>query len=263
MPSPLPPPSGNASSLLLSVIIPTYKESKRLPRTLDEIVPYLSKFPSYEILVVDDNSPDGTGEIVNRYGSTNPNIKLITQPGKIGKGAAVRRGCLEANGRYVLFMDADHSTPINELDAFLTMMNTHPCDAIAGVRTYQDDESRGRRIIGLLGQLLAHVIVFQKAVVDSQCGFKLFTREAAQKIFPLARVDGGMLDVELFYIMHKYGISCRFIPVSWANKPDSRINIPACIIRDPIDMLRIRWRDLLGVYLNPLTPETQPWSAKQ
>jgi dolichyl-phosphate beta-glucosyltransferase len=247
----------------LTVVIPTYKEASRLPRTLDEILPYLTeKYPAHEILVVDDNSPDGTGQIVEQYAQRHPGIRLVTQPGKIGKGAAVRRGCLEAAADYVLFMDADHSTPIQELDQFFPAIATPGCGAVAGVRTYQEDESRGRRIIGLLGQLLAHVVVFRKAVVDSQCGFKLFTRQTVQQIFPLARVDGGMLDVELFYLMHKFGVSCRFVPVSWANKPDSRINVLACMIRDPMDMVRIRIRDFFGAYAPRAVPQTQPWTVK-
>ncbi len=250
------------SSPHLSIIIPTYKESARLPQTFDEILPFLEgSYPSHEILVVDDNSPDGTGDIVEDYARRHPQIRLVTQPGKIGKGAAVRRGCLEAKGDWVLFMDADHSTPIQELDKFAPAMRDENADAVAGVRTYQEDESRGRRIIGLLGQLLAHVVVFQKAVVDSQCGFKLFTRETVQKVFPLARVDGGMLDVELFYLMHKTGVSCRFVPVHWDNKPGSRINIAACMVRDPLDMLKIRLRDFTKVYSRPLAENAQPWNA--
>jgi len=252
----------NDSQPELSVIIPTYKESARLPQTLGEILPYLdAHFPSYEVLVVDDNSPDGTGQIVKDCGRHHPQVQLLTQPGKLGKGAAVRRGCIEARGRYVLFMDADHSTPIQELDEFMPALKSSGAGAVAGVRTYQEDESRGRRIIGLLGQLLAHVIVFRKAVVDSQCGFKLFTHDTAQQIFPLARVDGGMLDVELFYLMHKLGVTCRYVPVSWTNKPGSRINILACMVRDPIDMLRIRLRDMAGVYAQAITASNQPWTA--
>jgi len=251
-------------TMSVSVVIPTYKEASRLPRTLQEILPYLeSHFPAHELLVVDDNSPDGTDRIVHECARLHPQVRLITQPGKLGKGAAVRRGCLEATGEYILFMDADHSTPIQELEEFMAVITHSNADAVAGVRTYQEDESRSRRIIGLLGQLLAHVLVFRKAVVDSQCGFKLFTRAAVGRLFPLARVDGGMLDVELFYLMHKQSLTCRFVPVAWDNKPGSRINILACIIRDPLDMLRIRFRDMLGVYERKIPAAEQPWAIKQ
>jgi len=246
----------------LSVVIPTFMEAKRLPQTLAEILPYLkTHFPSNEVLVVDDNSPDGTGQIVLACSREYPQVRLLAQPKRLGKGAAVRRGCIEARGRYVLFMDADHSTPIQELNGFMPALKMPGVGAVAGVRTYQEDESRGRRIIGLLGQVLAHLIVFRKAVVDSQCGFKLFTWEAAQKIFPLARVNGGMLDVEIFYLIHKLELSCRFMPVLWANKPESRINTLACMFRDPIDMLRIRLRDVCGVYSQAISITDQPWST--
>lgn len=255
--------SSNARPLSVSVVIPTYKEAARLPQTLAEVLPYLeTHFPAHELLVVDDRSPDGTDRIVHECSHRHPQVRLITQPGKIGKGAAVRRGCLEATGEYILFMDADHSTPIQELEEFMTVITQTKADAVAGVRTYQEDESRSRRIIGLLGQLLAHVVVFRKAVVDSQCGFKLFTRAAVSRLFPLARVDGGMLDVELFYLMHRQSLSCRFVPVAWNNKPGSRINILACIIRDPLDMLRIRLWDMLGIYQRPIPAGKQPWAIK-
>lgn len=246
----------------LSVVIPTFKEAARLPRTLDEIRPYLQRrFPRHEVLVVDDNSPDGTGAAALAASAPDFPVRVLTQPGRLGKGAALRRGCLAAKGELVLFMDADHSTPIEEVDAFVESIERHGVGAVVGVRTYQEDESRSRRIIGLVAQLLAHLLVFKKAVVDSQCGFKLFSAAVVQRIFPLARVDGGMIDVELFYLMHKHAVPCRYVPVHWANKPGSRINLLVCAIRDPIDMLRIRLRDFLGRYEKPVRAGRQPWEA--
>jgi dolichyl-phosphate beta-glucosyltransferase len=159
-------------------------------------------------------------------------------------------------------MDADHATPIQEVESFLPHLASESADAVAGVRTYQEDESRARRIIGLLAQLLAHLIVFRKAVVDSQCGFKLFTSEAVKRLFPYCRVDGGMIDVELFYLMHKFGLRCHYEPVHWKNKPGSRINVLGCMARDPLDMLRIRFRDLRGGYRQPLDDREQPWAHR-
>jgi dolichyl-phosphate beta-glucosyltransferase len=246
----------------LSVVIPTYNERERLPLTLQEITPWLrQRFPQdFEIIVVDDNSPDGTGTLVLQFAQENPETRLLVQPGNIGKGAAVRRGCMEAHGKYVLFIDADHSTPIESLDQFMPHVETGVIGAVVGVRTYQEDECRWRRIIGLISQLLAHLVVFKRAVVDSQCGFKLFSKDVVARIFPLARVNGGMLDVELFYLLHKLNIPCRYVPVSWANKPGSRINIWLCMVRDPLDMVRIRVRDALGRYAKPVPNNSQPWS---
>jgi dolichyl-phosphate beta-glucosyltransferase len=145
-------------------------------------------------------------------------------------------------------MDADLATPIEELGTMLPQLATGRFGAVVGVRTYQESESKWRRIIGLSLQILAHLIVFEKAVVDSQCGFKCFTREAAQAVFGLSRVDGGMLDVELFYLMHRLHIPIYYQPVHWQNRPGSRINFLKCMLLDPIDLILIRLRGALGAY---------------
>jgi dolichyl-phosphate beta-glucosyltransferase len=249
-----------ARQIVLSVVIPTYNEAARLPRTLREITPYLAAgFRDYEIVIVDDNSPDGTGRIVEEAFRANPRIHLISHPGRLGKGVALRHGCMAAKGDMVLFMDADHSTPIDELERFFPVLIREGADVAVGVRTYQEDESRGRRIIGMLAQLLAHIIVFRKAVVDSQCGFKLFTARAVGELFPFCRVNGGMIDVELFYLMHKKNLRCYYQPVHWRNKPGSSISILACMLRDPVDMVKIRVKDFLGLYAKPVPEEAQPW----
>lgn len=233
----------------ISVILPTFNEMHRLPQTMQEILPYLERrIPNYEIIVVDDNSPDGTADYVRTTFAHNPRIRVLTQPGRVGKGAAVKRGCLEATGELVLFMDADHATPISELDGILPLFDDDKVSVVAGVRTYQENESKWRRIVGLMAQLLAHLIVFQRAVIDSQCGFKIFRRSAVQQVFPRLQVEGGMLDVEIFFLLHRDDIPCRYHPVHWDNKEFSRINVWRCMLFDPIDMLRIRVRALLGAY---------------
>jgi len=244
----------DSSTIELSVILPTYNEMHRLPQTMREVLPYLEReHPNYELIVVDDNSPDGTAAWVKREFASNPRVKVLIQSGRIGKGAAVRRGCLAAQGELVLFMDADHATPISELDTIVPMFQQPEVKAVVGVRTYQENESKWRRILGLLAQLLAHLIVFQKAVVDSQCGFKICRRSIVQQIFPLLRVDGGMVDVELFFLLHKHNIPCRYQPVRWDNKDFSRINMLRCVVFDPLDMVKIRLRDMLGKYSEPVS----------
>lgn len=251
-------------SASLSVVIPAYNESHRLPQTLAEIRPFLdSRFESYEILVVDDGSSDHTPAMVERLSKEGwPNLRVLCQGKNIGKGAAVRRGCLEAQSDLILFMDADHAVPIAEVERFIDDVDRHKCGAVVGVRTYQEHESKWRRIVGLSLQILTHLIVFKKAVVDSQCGFKLFTRDTVQKIFPLCRIDGGMIDVELFYLMHLHGISCFFESVHWDNKAGSRINFVRCMLFDPFDMIKIRLWDLMRLYSKPSSRRVQPWSPQ-
>lgn len=233
----------------VSVVLPAYNESHRLPQTLTSIRPYLdSRFEEYQVLVVDDGSTDSTAEIVRTVADAWPNLILLQQPRNIGKGAAVRRGCLEAACDLVCFMDADLATPIEELDFMIRHFDDGRVQSVVGVRTYQEHESKWRRIVGLSLQILAHLIVFEKAVVDSQCGFKCFTRKAATALFSRSRVDGGMFDVELFYLMHRIGIPVYYQPVHWDNKEGSRINFLKCMFLDPLDLIAIRMRGIMGKY---------------
>lgn len=246
----------------VSVVLPAYNESHRLPATLEGIRPYLdSRFGHYEVLVVDDGSTDTTAEIVRNAAASWPNIKLLMQPRNMGKGAAVRRGCLEASCELVLFMDADLATPIEELDLVLPHFDKN-YQAVVGVRTYQEHESKWRRIVGLSLQILAHLIVFEKAVVDSQCGFKCFTRDTAQALFSISRVDGGMFDVELFFLMHRLGIPVYYQPVHWDNKEGSRINFVKCMFLDPVDLIAIRMRGAVGKYRRVETRDLQVAAPK-
>ncbi len=253
-------PSGQETLPPLSIVIPTYKEARRLPLTLQEIMGYLDqRFAAYEILVVDDDSPDGTATAALAKDGGRNVIRVLTQPGRLGKGAAVRRGCLAARYDRVLFMDADHATPIQEVEPMLAQLPEG--GVTVGVRTYQENEQKWRRIVGLCAQLLAHLVVFQKPVIDSQCGFKLFTATAVRRIFPYCRVNGGMIDVELFFLFHKFSVPCRYQPVHWNNKDGSKVSVMRSVIFDTLDMFKIRGRDLVGVYARPLSDGQQPWGT--
>lgn len=232
----------------LSVVIPAYNEEHRLTQTLRECIAYLQgQEYGAEIVVVDDGSRDGTAELARSFAATWPTLRVLCQPHNQGKGAALRRGCLEAVGQFVMFMDADHATKIEEIEKFLPLCR-QGYGMVAGVRTFQQGESRLRRILGLGFLMFAHLFVFRKAVVDSQCGFKCFTRDTAQMIFSHSRTSGGTIDVEIFYLAHKFAVPIYFVPVHWKNAPGSTIRIWRCVVQDPLDMLRIRFRDILGRY---------------
>lgn len=228
----------------LSIIIPAYNETHRIEATLVDCRAYLdARQGSYEVIVVDDGSRDDTVAIVERLAADWPALRVLRQPANRGKGAAVRRGCLDAAGEHVLFMDADHSTRIENVETFLERLG-EGYDVVAGVRTFQEGESRGRRILGLGFLMLAHLLVFRKAVVDSQCGFKCFTWDAAQAIFSRSHIDGGTIDVEIFYYAHRLQRRIYFQPVEWRNAPGSTISPLRCLVQDPIDMVRIRLHDV-------------------
>lgn len=240
-----------SQGIFLSVVIPTYNESKRLPRTLEEIRPYLdSKQFSYEVLIVDDGSPDGTAQRGRDAARNWPQLKMMEMTrGRQGKGAGVKAGCSAAKGEYVLVMDADHPTPIDTLDWMFPY--TKDYEVVVGVRAFSGHEGssgKGRRMIGLAQQLLAHIVVFEQSVADSQCGFKLFSRKAAQVIFPRLRVKGGMYDCEIFLIAQKHKLPIYSKPVKWVNKEGSTINIVRCILTDPLSLFYIRLMAWLGKY---------------
>ena len=249
-----------AGGKTLSVVIPAYNEHKRIGQTFKELRAWLDEHFArrYEVILVDDGSRDNTAALVEEEARRWPQLTLLRQPRNLGKGAAVRRGCLAARNDYVVFMDADHATPIEELRAFFPKLE-QGFDIVVGVRTFQESESHSRRVMGLGLLMLAHLIVFKKAVVDSQCGFKLFKRDVCQTVFSRCRINGGMIDVELFHIAHRMGLHIWFAPVYWDNKAGSTINVLRCVINDPFDLLAIRWRSMRGAYERPIA--RQPWQT--
>jgi dolichyl-phosphate beta-glucosyltransferase len=168
---------------------------------------------------------------------------------------------MKASCDYVLFMDADHATPIAAVEDFFPLLSGQAQGAVVGVRPQNIGGSLFRYVISQICKLMARGIVFQKnPVKDSQCGFKMFTADTSAKLFPYARVNGGMIDVELFLLLNQFKIACRQVPVNWKNKSGSRINFLVCMVRDPIDLLRIRFRGLAGIYKKPVLQEHQPWN---
>src|SRR5690348_7190040 len=138
-----------ASNLSVSVVMTVFNEVHRLPTTLAQIRPYLdARFADYEVIVVDGNSSDGTPSAVEKTAEAWPNLRLLRQRRNYGKGSGIREGCLAAKHEIILFMDADLATPIEELDAILPKFEDGGYKAVVGVRTYQENESKWRRIVG-------------------------------------------------------------------------------------------------------------------
>lgn len=235
----------------LTVLIPAFNEEKRLPQTLEEIRPFLDeKIRDYEVMVVDDGSRDKTVEVVARYAKKWPHLRSIAGSPHMGKGACVKRGCLEAKGENILVMDADHAIKISNVEDMLRAREKG-YDVIAGTRFFTGEEGEygvGRRIIGLAQLLLAHMIVFRKPVTDSQCGFKLFSKKSAEQIFTRTVIRGAMYDVEALFLAQKLGFSVYAQPVVWANKPGSTNSVSFCVFTSPMDLFLIRILDLFGRY---------------
>lgn len=230
----------------LSVVIPAYNEENRLGPTLVRIREYLAaqKYTS-EVLVVDNASRDRTTEVAQEAG-----VEVIEEPRR-GKGAAVRTGMLAARGEYILFSDADLSTPIEEVEKLLDQMRAGADVAIAsrGLPTSNLVKRQPwyREIVGRIGNILVRLMAVH-GIADTQCGFKLFPREIASRVFPAQRLTGAAFDVELLFIVQHAGWKVAEVPVTWIDSPDTRFSR----VRDSLDALkdlfRIRANWLLGRY---------------
>lgn len=230
----------------LSVVIPSYNEEGRLPPTLARIGEYLAEQDyESEILVVDNASSDRTSEVARQAGAT-----VLAEPRR-GKGAAVRTGMLAARGEYILFSDADLSTPIEEVEKLLAELRAGADVAIASRGLPESNLVKRqpwyRELVGRTGNLLVRMMAV-RGIADTQCGFKLFPREIARRVFPAQRLTGAAFDVEVLFIVRHAGWKIAEVPVTWIDSPETRFSR----VRDSLDALkdlvRIRWNWLRGRY---------------
>ncbi len=235
---------------LLSVIIPALNEEHRLPKTLQRVLEFFETqtYPS-EVLVVDSGSQDRTSEVVERLLSKNPSLRLFREEER-GKGRAVRRGMLEADGQYRFICDADLSMPIENVNSFLPPKLEGFDIAIAsreapGAVRY--DEPSFRHWIGrgfnLLVRLLA-VPQFQ----DTQCGFKCFRAEIAEELFSIQRLQGWGFDVEVLFLAMKRGHRVVEVPIPWYFNADSRVRLLKDSLGMFTDLIQIRRNWRMGLY---------------
>jgi len=246
--------------LTYSVVIPAYNESDRIRPTLDEIIRHAQEQNwDTEILVVDDGSRDDTAEIVRAYSREHPQIQLIQNPGNRGKGFSVRNGMLYARGDICLFTDADLSSPISEAEKLFDAIR-HGADIAIGSRWLRAElqterQPLYRQAFGRIFNLLLR-LVLGLHFVDTQCAFKAFRREAAQRIFPLQRIERWGFDPEILFLARRLGLRTVEVPVIWAHSEGTRLHPFRDGIRMFGDVIRIRWNALTGAYANP--PVTSP-----
>jgi dolichyl-phosphate beta-glucosyltransferase len=240
------------SEIYLSVIIPAYNEEKRLPKTLEEINNYLRKqnFES-EIIVVSDGSTDRTCEIVEKLKSQIPNLKLICEKINRGKGYGVKIGMLNAKGKYRLFTDADNSTPISEIEKFWPEFEKG-ADVVIASRDIKGailnpPQTLFRRFVGEVFKYLRKIIVGLWEIQDTQCGFKCFKGEVAEKIFPKCKIERFAFDPEVLLIAKKMGFKIKEVPVYWKNDLRSKVKFKS-MVKMLIDLFKIRINLLKGKY---------------
>ncbi|NDK08396.1 glycosyltransferase [Candidatus Gracilibacteria bacterium] len=212
--------------IFLSVIIPAYNEEKRIIDTLNKVIKYLSnKDYNYEIIIINDGSKDKTNDIINKS-FNDDRIKTISYNNNMGKGYAVKQGMLAGTGKYLLFMDADNSTPIEELDKLLYYKDEY--DVIIGSRYMKNSniiikQSKFRIAISRVGNFIISLFLID-GITDTQCGFKLFQHNVAKNIFKFQKINGFGFDMEILFIAGIQGIKIKEVPVNWLNDFNSKLS---------------------------------------
>lgn len=240
----------------LSIVIPTYNEADRIRSTLTQLVNYLKKEKiDAEVLVVDAQSPDGTARIVEEYIKKIKFLRLIDAGPKPGgrfiKGRQVKQGMLEAQGKYVLFMDADLATPLKYIKSAVNDLKIGK-QVVICVRDLQTSHQGVRKFVSGAGNLLVQMMLLP-GIKDTQCGFKAFSREATRVIFLSQTIDGWGFDMEVLAIARKRGYSIGLIEVpDWEDiKEGSKISGSSPIkasLQTFVDLIKIRWGFLRGRY---------------
>jgi dolichyl-phosphate beta-glucosyltransferase len=238
----------------LSIVIPAYNEEQRLGASLPLIDAYLREHRlDTEILVVDDGSTDDTTSVASTF-LCNRRGRVLRQPENLGKGAAVRRGVLEAEGRWVLMTDADLSTPIEEHAKLAGVAREEDLDVVFGSRALPDSqiEIRQNALRETMGKTFNLILRWITGLPhrDTQCGFKLFDRERVRPLFERMIVDRFAFDVELLFLCRRFGLLVKEVPVIWRNSDRSTVNIVTAPPRMLVDLIRVRWRFRRGLY-NP------------
>ncbi len=238
----------------LSIIIPTYNEEKRLPKTLKEVLGYLkSQNYSWEVLVVDDGSKDKTLEVAKEFQKETQFLKIISNPKNNGKGYVVRQGMLQATGQIRLFMDADNSTSLDHFEKMQPWFE-QGFDVVIGTRDKRDHPQAKqavlqpfwKRFLGDVGNLIIQILLLP-GIWDTQCGFKAFSAKVAQKIFPLTTINGWAFDVEVLALVRFFGFKMAIVPVNWMNHPESKVKIKSYFLTF-FEVLRIKLNFLKRIY---------------
>ncbi|MGE5041290.1 MAG: glycosyltransferase [Candidatus Levyibacteriota bacterium] len=244
----------------VSVVVPSYNEMANLQKgTLEKVEHFLSrKKYAYEVIIVDDGSTDGSLEFVKTYIKENKNFKLIENK-HTGKAGAVTAGVLKATGDFILFTDMDQATPITELDKLLPFSESF--DIVIGSRNTTRKGAPFTRKVMSQGMItLRSLLVGLSDIKDTQCGFKLFKKDAAQKVFhKINTIHSGYkaihgssvtagFDVELLYIATQMGYSIKEVPVDWLYVETRRVNPLKDSVDGLLDLFRIRRNIFKKVY---------------
>lgn len=248
---------------LLSIVIPAHNEEARLPPSLKKIDAFLKTQPfEVEVLVVENGSTDRTVEVAQAFAATHPYVRVIEAAVR-GKGLAVKVGMLAARGEYRFICDADLSMPIEEIVRFLPPhVNGH--DVIIATREGKDARRIGepayRHLIGRMNNFIIKLTAV-RGFEDTQCGFKMFNRRAAEDLFGVQQMTGIGFDIELLFIARKRGYHIKQVPITWYFDADSRMRLVGDSLHLLVEIWQIRRNWLRGVYVRHeerRQPDRQP-----
>jgi len=235
-----------------SIVIPAYNESARIAAALDAVAACIRRRGwSAEVIVVDDGSRDQTAALVRDFAARAPEVRLLQNPGNRGKGYSVRHGLLEALGEVVMFTDADLSAPIEEAEGLFAAIAAG-ADIAIGSRWLERTRQTIRQPLyrQFFGRCFNAVTrgVMGLPYADTQCGFKAFTRAAAQTVCQLQTIERWGFDPEILFIARKRGFRIAEVPVSWAHDERTRMSYLKDGMRMLEDIAIVRWNALLGRY---------------
>ncbi len=240
--------------IYLSVIIPAYNEEENIKETVMDISRYLSKQDyNSEIIVINDGSKDRTAEICRELESTVYNLKFIDNKKNQGKGASVREGMLTASGRYRIYLDGDNAISIDHLDKFWPWILERGYDVVIGSielpgAVIEEEYSLYRIVLGKLSKYLIRALTIWK-IHDTQRAFKLFSQEAAEKVFPRQTIRRWGFDIEILVIAKKLGYKIKELPVRWINPSGKGKGVSLMGYFNTLrELFQIKWNSVRGKY---------------
>ncbi len=245
-----------------SIVIPAYNESDKIINTLSNVVSFMDYFnPDYEVLVCNDGSVDSTASLVRDFSKEHPKIKLVDNSHR-GKGPTIWSGVMTAEGDFIYVADADLSAPMSELKKMYVWISEQNYDLVIasreGIGANRVGEPFYRHLMGRIFNLLVQSVLLP-GIKDSQCGFKLFKKDAAKQLFAKLKVYGpealeikdaylGAFDVEVLYIAKKLGFRVKEVPVTWQYVKTTRLNPIADSLKMARDVLLVKINYSKGVY---------------
>lgn len=245
-------PGASGEEPRLSIVVPVYNETKRLGNSVPRLLEYFAgQSYSYEFVIVDDGSSDGTPDLARKLFAPAPSARVVESKPNRGKGHAVKVGMLEARGQVRLFLDADLSTPMDELDKFWPWLDKG-YKVVIGSRKMKGanitrHQPAWRENLGKVFTWLTNQIA-TKNISDVTCGFKCFTADAAEHLFSQSVVDDWSFDAEVLFIAQRSGYRIKEVPVTWHDTPGTKVRLLRDATKSIQGLLKIRLNAMRGYY---------------